>query len=399
MGVASIARRTGAVFDPVATTAVILSAMSGAPPKGNDGENASLNGAPIVAGLHHPTRWFSQRARDEDLWADLSIAATPTGASSLPTPPTAADAARFASYLTQARSFYLAAVMIDIRSRPLPAYYAVLNLAKAWLTLVAPATTAGKLRHGSADNRHTAAGPYNIAHEQFLVQAVQGGGVLGEVAKRTGANFAHAVDTTIPLSAVMPTLCEAFDYAPRILGPGSSLLPLVGVTVQQGQVQKPNGQASGCLWLQAELDRGTAVSPATLLGASPQFASVFHHVRGKPGGPYRLESQPHRYGVNTKIKVPNVLADLSKAMLFVDRTSARRRYFVLRASAAELSQEARTFAVMLHLSNMVRYRPEHVESLAASPDSWLLSTWVPRALENSLLTYSARIMQRETFIE
>jgi hypothetical protein len=43
-----------------------------------------------------------------------------------------------------------------------------------------------------------------------------------------------------------------------------------------------------------------------------------------------------------------------------------------------------------HLSEMVRYRPEQVERLAGERWSWLLGTWVPRALENSLLTYGSR---------
>jgi hypothetical protein len=60
-----------------------------------------------------------------------------------------------------------------------------------------------------------------------------------------------------------------------------------------------------------------------------------------------------------------------------------------------MSQEAVTFAVMLHLSNMVRYRPEQLEKLAGERWSWLLSTWVPRALENSLLTYGTRIIRTE----
>lgn len=374
--------------------------MPGAPQKGFTGKNATMNGRAIVAGLHHPVRWFTPRSSDEDLWADLSIAATATGASSLAwpsPPPSAADLARFSSYLTQARSFYLAAVAIDLRSRPLPAYYAILNLAKAWLTLLAPTSTAGKLRHGSSDARPSGAGAYSIATEEFLVQAA---GVLSEVAKRTGAGFSFAADTKVQLSAMMPTLCEASDYALASTATSGSLVPLRDLTVQQGDVPKTSGAGkTGALWLRAEVDRGTEVAPKALITDAPQFASIFGHVQGDSGGPYRFESDPHRYGHNTNLKLPNTLADISKAMIFVDRTSARSRYFVLRATPSELSQEARTFAVMLHLSNMVRYRPEHVESLAASPDSWLLSTWVPRALENSLLTYTARIVRREAFIE
>ena len=51
--------------------------MPGAPPKGHDGELATLNGAVVVAGLWNTEVTFSARATVEELWADLEIAGTP----------------------------------------------------------------------------------------------------------------------------------------------------------------------------------------------------------------------------------------------------------------------------------------------------------------------------------
>jgi hypothetical protein len=83
-------------------------------------------------------------------------------------------------------------------------------------------------------------------------------------------------------------------------------------------------------------------------------------------------------------------------LVHVNRSSSHDRYFlVLDKRKQLLSQEAVAFAVMHHLSEMVRYRPEQVERLAGEKWSWLLSTWVPRAWENALLTYMSRILRQE----
>jgi hypothetical protein len=63
-----------------------------------------------------------------------------------------------------------------------------------------------------------------------------------------------------------------------------------------------------------------------------------------------------------------------------------------------LSQEAVTFCVMLHLSNMVRYRPDQVAKLADSRWFVLFTSWVPRALENYFLMTSSRILKEEVWI-
>ena len=60
-----------------------------------------------------------------------------------------------------------------------------------------------------------------------------------------------------------------------------------------------------------------------------------------------------------------------------------------------LSHEAVTFAVLHHLSNMVRYRPRHVERLRGTQYFWLFTSWVDRASENLLLALASRITGEE----
>jgi hypothetical protein len=63
-----------------------------------------------------------------------------------------------------------------------------------------------------------------------------------------------------------------------------------------------------------------------------------------------------------------------------------------------LSQEAVTFAVIHHLSNMVRYRPEQVVKLTTQRWFFLFTLWVPRAMENFLLAMTSRITGEEVQI-
>lgn len=371
--------------------------MPGAPPKGREGWPATLSGVPIYAGIMHPSRHFSARAAAEDLWTDLVLAMTPARLAKLnwSATPSPEISGRFVSYITQARSFYFAAASIDARSRPLPAYYSLLNLAKAWLTLVDATVTAGKVTHGASDS-FQAAGTYSFAQEKFRFHTA---GVLAEIAKRTGVKHVLTGGTDTPIEPLLPTLCEGLDYVSTAAPGSASLIPLRDLRVRQGYLTPDDG-TTGCLWLLAYLDRGS-ITPAELLPRAPAFASVFDHITTDVPDCYAFESRTaHQYGVNPAPKVPSVLADVSTALIFIDRTSARRRYFALASSnSRELSQEARTFAVLHHLSNMVRYRPECVDLMAAGEWSWLLSTWVPRALENAVLGYSARILGREAFIE
>jgi hypothetical protein len=93
--------------------------------------------------------------------------------------------------------------------------------------------------------------------------------------------------------------------------------------------------------------------------------------------------------------LPGIREQFESAFLYTNRSAGPHRHFAVLTNKDRLSQEGVTFAVIHHLSNMVRYRPEQVDRLAASRDSWLLSTWAPRALEDALLTYSTRILHRE----
>lgn len=369
--------------------------MPGAPPKGFDGEPATLNGVPLVAGNWNTESAFSPRATTEELWADLEIGATPDGRAAL----WAGDAAggaytddagrRFSAYVSQAHTFYSSAVAMDARSRPLAAYYCVLNLAKAWLTLRNPPLTAPKMLHGSADAFELKPRQYYTFSKEKIT--LHTGGVAPEVARHSGNGAAPAKKTEIALADLLPHLCEA--------GParsGDSLLPLRSLSVQRGSVVDA-GTKKGMLFLRAEVDRGVLsgarINPSSLPTRIRPFGTVFKHVQGSDSC-VRYESDAVVYGQNTSHALPEIRRKYEQALIYVDRRIERGRFF-LAEPPHDLSQEAVTFLVLHHLSNMVRYRPEQVERLADGGRSWLLSSWVSRALENSLLTYGTRILGRE----
>jgi hypothetical protein len=374
----------------------------GAPPKALEGAPGTLKGGSIIAGLHHRARMQTARATSEELWAPLDIAATAQGRKALWHSSTIAGPGsdgrtldRFSAYITQARSFYFAAEGMDIRSRPLTGYYALLNLSKAWLTLVDPTTTAAaKVLHGASDEFKLAPGQYYTWSKERL--ALHTSGVLGEIAKRTGRGYAVARRTVVALDALLPYLCEAFDELEESAAT-PRLVPLAAVAVHKGDADD-NGTKKTALWLRAEVEPGALsarnISPSTLPRRARHFGSVFGH-RQSGEVTHSYESAPVFSGPNVAYALPGVRSAFDNSMIFVNRGAGPHRYFAVLTADDLLSQEALSFAVMHHLSNMVRYRPEQVDRMAVSPRSWLLSTWVPRALENALLTYSTRILERE----
>lgn len=372
-----------------------------ASPRARDGKRAILAGRDIVPGVAYPVRLFSQRASIEELWAPLDVAASPSGQQSVwkthrSTQPGASTLRRFAAYLGQARSFYVAASEMAVLSRPLAAYYALLNLAKAWLTLRSPSLTAGKLMHGASDAFESKQ-RYWFTQETFKAQ---GSGVFPEIAKATGIGHAYANGQKRTIAELAPYLPETLNDYEASIGKLPSLLPLKRLEVFRGH-EDVSGGKTGVLWMRAQIDGG-------LLGAremgwskvgnkAHHFGSVFTNKASTEADCATYESEPVRYGRNTRHALPKLVRQFDESLIHVDRTmgGGARYYLVLSTERKLLSQEAVTFAVMHHLSNMVRYRPEQVERVAAEQWSWLLSTWVPRALENVLLTYSSRILGQE----
>lgn len=359
-----------------------------------------MHGRAVVPGLAYPERSFSARASEEEIWAALEIAGTPSGrrrvwAHHQGKSKDAAALRRFSAYLGQARTFYKAALAMEVLSRPLASYYAILNLAKAWLTVVDPTTTRGSLVHGAGD-AYVAKQRYSFAQEQLEVRTQ---GVLSEIARRSGARFAYQSKKILPVAELSGYLCETHEEYENSIDRYPELLPIREMTVYRGEAEV-NGKATGALWLRAEIDRGLLkarkLNSKTLPKEAWHFNAVFSHVSSDMKDTLSFETSPVAYGRNTTHALPGIAKAYETSLIHTNRIDGSARYFLVLSKRQNLlSQEAVTFAVMLHLSNMVRYRPEEVEKMAGERWSWLLSTWVPRALENALLTYGTRIVGAE----
>jgi hypothetical protein len=85
-----------------------------------------------------------------------------------------------------------------------------------------------------------------------------------------------------------------------------------------------------------------------------------------------------------------------RSIFFRDRTRAQGEdYLVVSSRQTLMSQDAFAFVVLHHLSNMVRYRPQHVEALRGGRYFWLFSSWVDRGAENFLLGVASRLCKEE----
>lgn len=177
---------------------------------------------------------------------------------------------------------------------------------------------------------------------------------------------------------------------------------LIPIAALEACKSADSGSAGGELWLRAKVSkdvlRARNISGSRLLDHAYHFGEQFDQVSvSGQDSSYVYETKPVTYkGPNPTSAVPGLIEIFENSLIHVNRSAGTHRYFlVLEKRQRLLSQEAVAFAVLNHLSNMVRYRPDQVERLAAEKWSWLLGTWVPRVMENGLLTYTTRILDQE----
>jgi hypothetical protein len=299
--------------------------------------------------------------------------------------------ARFSAFVTQAEAFYISAEGMPAESRPLVADYSALNLAKAFLTCVDPTITATKVFHGLSDDFELKT-RYWFIHERTKITRQ---GVFRDIAERTGLGYCYARGHSLAVQKLAPYLAETADVYEDAVGESPRLVPLARLEVWSGD---------GHVWLRAEVDRGElrrrSLGPQSLPERAKLFGSRFKLVQSeRPTASY--ESDPLPYGGRQILTKADELRDcFDHALIHSNRGIAGARHLVVISDKTELlSQEAVTFAVLHHLSSMVRYRPEQVAKLTDQKWFFLFSTWVTRAMENFLLTLTSRILREEVRIQ
>jgi YaaC-like protein len=368
-----------------------------APPHARVGERAASAGRPIVAGIAPFLRSLPARATAADLWAGVeALTVEGDGRERLArrhgTRIDQPAHRRFAAFVRQAEQYYAAVGPLDPAAKPLIAYYFALNLTKAYLTSVDPTSTAGtRLGHGlgeSFDEKRR----YFFQHEGFRIQAR---GLFRDLAESTGQRFCYAANHRLRLIDLLPYLPEAFDLYADAADEAPRLLPIADAYALFGEKQG---------WLRVEIDRNVlrqrGLGPETLLNRARIFGTAFHLVADAdvPTASYESNDR-YAYG-NKRSEILEYLCDVYEQGLFACHraTAGGRRFIVLSERTQLLSHEAVTFAVLHHLSNMVRYRPQYVERLRGSRFFWLFASWVDRACGNLLLSLASRITREEHIV-
>lgn len=368
-----------------------------APPQSQSGERGRVTGRLIVAGVAPFARELPARATAADLWSGVeALAVDGAGIDRLERRHSVALNAesrrRFAAYIRQARQYYEAVRELSPVAKPLPAYYFVLNLAKAYLTAIdPPTTTPDQIGHG-VSARFTRMNRYRIQQERI---GISQNGVFRLLAERTGMGHCYASGHEIRLVDLLAYLPEAYDLFADAFDEAPKLLP-----IEDCHPLFANKQG----WLRVEIDRDTlkqrGLGPASVPDRCRVFGSNFHLVQSELPTASFESMQRLPYGQSRR-EAATGLAELFDQSLVLSNRTMRgpRRYLVLSPRTSLLSHEAVTFAVLHHLSSMVRYRPQDVERLDGTRYYWLFSAWVDRACENTLLNLASRITCEEHVVE
>ena len=373
----------------------------GAPPDARPGRRAYNVGRSVIAGVGPRERRLSPRATTHELWAPLrTLQSSDVGLPRLKRLHGKAfdDRAfgRFAAFISQAEIFYGSAESMAAESRPLVAYYAILNLAKAFLICTEPALGDRRMVHGLSDGFERKQ-RYWFIHEQAKVSGAgpQSTSVFRELALRTGAGYCYPASTKLSIERLAPYLAETADLYEDAVAQPPKLVALQAVnTFTDG---------SRC-WLRAEALRSELsrrrLGPASFTGRAARFGTVFRHVKSdEPTVSYESIAAHPYGGKQILVRFPLLTEAFQSALIHLNRGSAGARLLAVISDRTELlSQEAVSFLVMLHLSNMVRYRPEEVTKLMATKWQFLFTDWVPRATENFLLALTSRIIREEVRI-
>jgi hypothetical protein len=371
--------------------------VAGRPPNSRAGKEATLAGRRIGAGLAPFRREISPRASASDLWATLeTVISEPHGFDRLEkqhrTKLDRNARLRARAYLNQARQYYEAVESIAPVAKPLTGYYFALNLTKVFLTAVDPDTTKPAAIHHGLSQSIQPGTNYSFKREKFKIHAT---GVFRLLAERTGMRHCWAKDYAIGLSELLPYLPEGYDLFAEGNDQAPNLVPLHSARALFG----PGREA----WLRVEIEREVLrqrkLRAESLLAAAKPFGDRFRLVTTREPT-YSYESKDSFTYGKKRSEVVDALGRLYDSTLLASDRSfpGPRKFLVLSHRPKVLSHEAVAFAVLHHLSNVVRYRPADAERILTTRNAWLLTTWVDRACENLLLNLATRITGQDHVI-
>lgn len=377
----------------------------------------------VIAGLAPVERRFSPRSSDDAFWEALDASCIGDNPSDLSSGlggknwDSGTDTQRYRAFVRQAKDFYAALQVVSPAARPLPAYYFVLNLSKAFLTLTQPdEMRQDKIMHGVAVVKDSN-GSYAFGSARSEARE---SGVFRLLAGCTGAGNEEPADNPIAVVDLLPYLLEATAEYSAMSNEDSRLIEVEQANVAFYQIgysedssSEPDTDSPPEYAMTLELDGnlvkrrrtsdGSKLTPSQLAAEAGLFGENFEYGREEPysGGQVSFVSIERWPEVMDGSEVrPEVLSQWrtiwDSSLIGVDRTQSGGRTFITLDQRTNLiSYEAITFLMTHHLSEMVRYRPHTVDDMLKSEHAWVLTTWVQRACENFLLTMASRITGEE----
>ena len=374
--------------------------MAGRPPAAKVGRAMSDGGRPVLPGIGSHVRTLSPRATSADLWA--SVESLTTQGEGLKRLARLHDLTldpqsqrRLSAYVAQARQYYDALPSLEPVAKPLMGYYFALNVVKAYLTAVDPSSTDGKMQHGASDP-FVASPRYSFEREQVRIQS---DGIIRDLAATTGMGHWPKARSELRLTHLLPYLVEGVDLYADASGKRPKLLSIRSMAVKES-VTRARSEA----WITVDIARSrlreAGINPTAMATHAARFGSRFRlvHDSEDPETVTFESTQPIQFTRRAKA-LPPLRTEFDQSILLRNRAiQSGRTYIVLSKRQELMSSEALTFLVLHHLSNIVRYRPQHAEALRGTSHFWLFSSWVDRACENLLLSVASRLSLEEHVI-
>ncbi len=361
-----------------------------------DGRPANSNGRLIVAGVAPFARQISSRSSESDLWAAVEASVRSTAGFKRimdlhGIPPHKQSKRqineRMKLFIHQARQYYSSIRLLSPLSKPLVSYYFILNLTKAFLTVADPKIIDERMRHGLSDKSGNGK-RYSFNREMLVVKDC---GAFHYLAKNTGMRHCWQNNYELAIHDLVPYLPDGYTTYADSTGKAPRLLPIRSAEVMVGEI---SGFAR--CWIRIEVDKNglaeRGINPGDLKTKAAIFYKSFNDA-GTCGETVFFESREmYRFDEEKQNNFRSLCRLYDETLIGCDRSFSKNKLYVVLSKGSErLSHEAVTFAVMHHLSNIVRYRPYDGHKILNGKHGWLLRSWVDSASETFLLNMASRI--------
>jgi len=277
------------------------------------------------------------------------------------------------AYLEQSRDFFVSATLANVTAaRPLQLYYSFLNLAKSLMLTNGPRPTLGYVEHGLSERLKSGGVEFVDAFLQaFKSPNSKGKDQCFDELLKTIAGTGLAADKPFNLVNLLPQILTGHRL-------WSSAAAQIERFISIHELEFNQDESSKRVWLRLyffadDLTRW-GITHAQMLQHA-RLAGKFHEVRCKREINNRKllcfeQTTPAVYSGRPSDAIPGVVGDVRQFLwVAINTDPPYRRYYVYLAPPVEhgevLPQISSIYAVMYYLGSIVRYRPQHFDSITS----------------------------------